>query len=228
MNKTSKKMNEEKLKLIINFFIKKYRNKMRIGSADLAESVQLYLYQSLITPYLKKDNFKKISDSNYSEQLLKLLQVFESDSDAPTYKDYKSMTDFNAHPWSDLLSPYANSNLIFVENENDIFSAVKLLNPFSSFKIFISTIDIDHLNIDIPEDFIFIKIIDSPIIKNDNIFMRKCFYKIFNIANSLFWILTLLKPKVIYLLNSKKSLYNSILESIANSEKFDLTVLSYE
>ena len=200
---------------------------MRIGSADLAESVQLYLYQSLITPYLKKDHLKN-SDSNYSKQILKLLQVFESVPDAPTYKDNKSMTDFNAHPWNDLLSPYVNSNLIFVENVNDIFLAAKLLNSFSSFKILISTIDIDHLNIDIPEDFIFIKIIDSPIIKNDNIFMRKCFYKIFNIANSLFWILTLLKPKVIYLLNSKKSLYNSILESIANSEKFDVTVLPYE
>jgi len=221
-------MNEENLNFLINYFIKKNRDKMIIGSADLAESVRLYLYQSLILPRLESDHFKKSSDSTYSKQLFRLLQVFESVPNAPTCKDYNSVTDSNAHPWNILLSPYANSNLILVENVSEIFSAVKLLNSFSSFKVIVSTIDVDNINFDIPEDFIFIKVIDSQLIKNNNIFMRKCFYKIFNIANSLFWILTLLKPKAIYLSNSKNSLSNSILESIACSEKFDVNFLSYE
>lgn len=202
---------------------------MSLGSVDLTEPVYLYLVNPLKNIILKSEDGDNSREISLLDQYQKILTLFEIESQYDIDSDIHN-TDISSstnHYCESLSNLYQNSNLILVENMADIVFAVKNLKSVSSHKILLDVSESPDANIDAPEDFVCISLCDMSMRMFDNRLLRRCFYNIYKFANNLFWLLDVLMPKAVYTRFYKRTMYDLILEKIAQSKNIDVKLLPY-
>lgn len=208
---------EDKLNTLIEHFIQKNRMRMFFGSAQMHDPIRLYLFKTLNL----SDNFTlqipcSLANDYLNFQVPKLLSLLETYCKKTNIIEINMPYNKHEHPWETILKDYVHSTLAYIENEADLVSMSTTLKDVVGIKILFSNKDFITNDIELTDDFIFFQLDVTHQIYVDNPYLRICFVKIFNFANSILWFLRFLCPQIIYI-NKEKTVENRILYSIATS-----------
>ncbi len=190
---------EELWSRILSDFIKANRDWMMLGNIDLTSVVASYITQKTWESHSYSDlphndfAWRKI-DTNMFLRFLDILQPLESDNIA-------SGGGIQTHPWDDVLCEYKDSLIVYVNDPTTITYLRHELANLNSTVLIISQNDIPE-NISSPENFYFLRIEKTDIIIHTNTYLMRCFPVIFETANALSWLLSIVSPSEIILLDT--------------------------
>ncbi|WP_289197836.1 MULTISPECIES: hypothetical protein [Bacteroidales] len=188
---------EELLSRILSDFIKTNRDWMMLGNIDLTSAVASYIAQTAwkaqsYSDLHHNDFARHKTDTNMFIRLLDILQPLDSDDIAPGVQ---------AHPWNNVLGEYKGSLIVYTNDPSNIAHFPHDFANLNKDVLIVSQNDIPE-SISSPENFYFLRMEKTNIIRHINTYLMRSFPIIFETANALFWLLSIVSPSEIILLDT--------------------------
>lgn len=200
----------ELLKHAIENYLSEHKNVTVFDKADMSEAVKTLLINHLSEEEVHyeacRDNGKDPKEA--MERVNRCLALFTDRSNA------KIVSLSRVHEvWNELLGDYAGATLVFADNSSTLQEHVPRINEAEGIKLLLSLDEMSDSS-EFPDDCIAIKVENTNVMKDSNPFLRKNFPYVHRIANSMSWLLSILKPKSIMNL-SPQTVAGIILKQLA-------------
>ncbi len=210
MNKSYHVEYAELLNQAVSCFLSEHKNMMVFNGTDMTEAVRMLLLRHLSEdePHYASCRNNGKSQQQSMERVNKCLAIFTNS------RSSEISFLFDTHEvWNNLLSDYKGAILIFADNSIILSEHIPRIDGIEGIKILISLDEMDD-SAEFTEDCVAIKLENTTVMKDSNPFLRKNFPYIHRIANSMSWLLSILKPE--YILNfSPQTVAGVILKQLA-------------
>lgn len=204
-----RKVYADQLSRILSDFIKKNRDWMSLGNIDLSSVIAYYLEQRFCKLQPNRDlvNEDIVWYRSRIDLLIRILDLFK-----PLASDNRAL-GVQVHAWDDILYEYKGSIIVFARDSLRIVDCQNELVKLVGNVLIISYDDLPE-NVSFPNNFFHIEMESTDIMRYINTYMMRCFSSIFEIANAFSWILSIISPPEIILLETD-SIESKVMRSVA-------------
>lgn len=200
----------------IDRYINEQCHNMYYGKTDMSEVIRALLIMS----FLKEEDFyvscrESGKDTSQSMQRVDRCLAFFDNEDVGLEQSIYPSHD----SWNELLRDFEDCILVYADNSSDI---ILHKEHFDSIKAPIVLLSLDEMSDSVyfSDNVVAIKLEDTSILKFENSFIRRNFPFIYNKANSISWLLSILRPnKVINLASG--TITGMILDCLYHKTKRD-------
>lgn len=182
----------------VSCFLSAHKNMMVFNGADMAEAVRILLLRHLAEeePYYASCRNNGKSPNLSMERVSSCLALFTNNN------SHEVPLSYDTHEaWNNLLSDYKGTVIVFADKSSTLSENIARFDGIGGAKILLSLDEMPE-SAEFPDDCIAIKLENTSILKDSNAYLRKNFPYIHRIANSMSWLLSILKPKAIINLSS--------------------------
>lgn len=200
----------------VDRYIKEQCSNMYYGKTDMSEVVRALLIMS----FLKEEDYYvscREAGKNISQSLQRVdrcLAFFDNEAVGIERSVYPSHDG-----WNELLRDYEDCILVYADNSSDIILHKGRLDSFTA-PIVLLSLDEMSDSVYFSDNVVAIKLENTSILKFENSFIRRNFPFIYNRANSISWLLSILKPNKIINLTSG-TITGMILDRLYHETKRD-------
>mgnify|MGYP001030225941 CR=1 FL=1 len=200
----------------VDRYIKEQCSNMNYGKTDMSEVVKALLIMS----FLKEEDYfvscresgKDISQS--MQRVDRCIAFFDNEAVGIERSVYPSHDG-----WNELLRDYEDCILVYADNSSDIILHKGRLDGITT-PIVLLSLDEMSDSAYFPDNVVAIKLENTAISKMENTFIRRNFPLVYNRANSISWLLSILKPNKIINLTSG-TITGMILDRLYHETKRD-------
>lgn len=221
MSTQNLKLEEQSLEKVLSRFIIHNGDKMKLGRVTLAPVIERYLFKKL-QPLYERGKYDEFSLNEYDldSKIVTLLKLLSESTDKGG--EYRLLN----HPWEIALSEYRGYMILYTDNAENI-NGIDINNSEDAVaKILICDCSFPP-EITIPGINAVLEFPSTNIIRYDNPYLRKCFFSIYDMANTVLWLIEIIRPTKIISINSN-SMKSHLFETIASSYFISFEHMNYE
>lgn len=180
-------------KQAIDCYISEYKDMMAFDSVNIADAVKLMLIENLSEEECHYVQCRNNGKNKYEamERIYSCLALFSDKRGKETIVSHSINQE-----WHRLLIDFEHCTLIYSDKASGIIERVTQICETKGTKVLLSLDEMDE-STEFSEDCVAIKLQTTTVMKDSNPFLRKNFPYIHRIANSMSWLLSILKPKSI-------------------------------
>ena len=205
------------LKQAIDYYISEYKDMMIFDGMNIADAVKLVLIKNLSEEECHYAQCRNNGKNKYEamERIYSCLELF---SDKRCKE--KIVSHSINQEWHRLLIDFEHCTLIYSDNASRIIELVPQIRETAGIKVLLSLDEMDD-STEFSEDCVAIKLENTTIMKDSNPFLRTNFPYIHQIANSISWLLSILKSKAIINFSSQ-TIAGVVLSRLALASDIDI------
>lgn len=203
----------ELLKHAIEDYLSKHKNAMVFDKADMSEAVKTLLINHLSEEEAHYEACRNNGKSSKEamERVNRCIALFTEFTDS---LDADVVSESRGHAvWNELLGDYAGATVAFADNSSTLQEHASQFNEVEGIKMLLSLDEMSD-SAEFPDDCIAVKIENTNVMKDSNPFLRKNYPYIYGVANSMCWLLSILKPQAI-LIFSPQTVAGVVLKKLA-------------
>lgn len=192
-------------------FVRHFGASMFFGSADMSAAVRRLLEIRLEEERCRYVESRSAGESRERafERVERLLWLFSSHEGAA----YDHRVSVSNTPWEEALGVYAGCVLVYADYAESIMADREFLICINATALLLTTDEFPD-GAEFPEGFTALRMPHTGLAHSDSPYLRRCFPYVHKIANSMSWLLDILRPSRV-IIYGNHSIEGIVLERIA-------------